>query len=200
MKNMSSKHGGAWSPPVFSDDSAAVKEREVKLPTPEDIQKIYDEARRKGRSEGYSDGYRDGMETAKSSVDEFSRNMSCLASPLKNIEEKIAHDMARLAVGIAKSVIRREVSMNPEVIISLANESISILPVKTASVSVHMNPEDCKILMSHLDTSVIDYKIIEDASISRGGCRVVTKDSVVDCSLETRIEQVLDGVLGGAGE
>jgi flagellar assembly protein FliH len=104
-----------------------------------------------------------------------------------------------VAVAIAARVIRREVQHAPEITLSLVRESLE-LASGASDVQIRMHPDDLHALRTQVQQLAAEIgrlgedAIVADAGISRGGCRVETRNGSIDQQFEAqlaRIEQEL---------
>jgi len=71
--------------------------------------------------------------------------------------------------------------------------------VAARDVQLVLNPEDAVIVRDALSLHEGEQaiRIAEDPVQERGGCQVITSTSQIDASIETRLNSVIAGVLGG---
>lgn len=180
-----------------------------------------------GHERGYNDGKQLGQDEAKEILDaelanlaeqrqellqqqqelenrarEFSDMLQFLQHPLHELDEVVEEQLVELATTIAKQIIRRELKTSPDEVVAVVREALALLPVSNRKVDVFLNPEDIPLVEAtvhpqpeHEEESRIHLH--EDASLTRGGCRVVSNDSHIDASVERRINAVATQVLGG---
>jgi len=95
-------------------------------------------------------------------------------------------------MAIARQVVQRELSTQPEQIRDVVTQAIAALPAGNRHVRIHLHPEDAHLLAENLDVhDGGSWKIIEDASLTRGGCIVDTGATRIDARLETRLQDIL---------
>ena len=101
-------------------------------------------------------------------------------------------------MGVAAQIIRREIKTDPGQVIAAVREAISILPLASQQISLHLQPEDAELVRSALalDEMSPAWKIIEEPLLTRGGCQVVTETSTIDATVENRTAAVIASVLG----
>jgi flagellar biosynthesis/type III secretory pathway protein FliH len=120
----------------------------------------------------------DGIETAKA---------DCLAR-----WEQASLDVA---LAIAARVIRREVRHAPEITLSLVRESLE-LAGGTSDVQIRMHPDDLTLLRTQVQQLAAEIgrlgegAIVADAGISRGGCRVETRNGTIDQQFEAQLARI----------
>jgi len=80
--------------------------------------------------------------------------------------------------------------------------AIKLLPLSAQKINLHLHPADAELVRSsfELDESSSTWAVLEDASITRGGCLVDTDISHVDVSVEKRLSVVIATLLGGEKE
>lgn len=106
------------------------------------------------------------------------------------------HEMVQLAIEIAKKIVRREVTVDREIVISLARVALSRLHNRVLA-SVRLHPEDYQYVAAHREKlgTVSTIKLIEDGSISRGGCLIETDFGDVDARIEQQFNEIERGFL-----
>lgn len=109
---------------------------------------------------------------------------------------RIESDLVELAIQIAKTVVRREVTIDREVALTLVRVSLAKLNQRTAA-EVHLNPEDLAYINTRLDK--LDFRgtvtLVEDPSISLGGCLVHTETGEIDARIESQFDEIAFGLL-----
>ena len=119
---------------------------------------------------------------------------------LADLREQVAtyaeREMVQLAIEIAKKIVRREVTVDPEIVISLARVALSRLHNR-ALATVHLHPDDYQFALSHrerLSTSGT-IKLVDDPAIGRGGCLIETDLGDVDARIEHQFGEIERGFL-----
>lgn len=196
----------AWQPPDVRSRGAApaprpgTRQRTIHSAAElERLQKqAWDEAHAAGRREGHDKGLAEGRDEIRHQVQILKRMIQSLQAPLKSLDDQVEHELASLAVAIARHVVGEELKTDPELILRLVPRVVAELPAGRREVRVRVHPEDAALLREHLPDGdgEASWGLVEDPALSRGGCRVETPDSSVDASLETRLEAVVQRVFG----
>ena len=160
----------------------------------EKIQKqAYDEA--------YARGLKEGMAAGQSHIQEQARLFISLANslqnPIKEMDENIENEIALLCLTIAKQIIRREITLDSGHIISVIREALSALPISAQKIRISLHPDDGVVVrkvMTELNED-ISWCIVDDITLTRGGCKVVTENSQIDATLETRMAMIAAKIL-----
>ncbi len=199
---------------------------EIKPPTAEEIEAIrqaaHDEGYSEGKQQGFDDGKTEGFEQGKQEGTEqglkegleqglqqgetqvsqqtelWQALVSQLHAPLEKVDEQVRKEVVKLAVALARSVIRTEVQSNEAIILQALSEGLKALPVEENQYSIHCHPDDILLIQEHFGSEVIKergWTLIDTPSLERGGCDIVTQHNAVDLSVERRCRGVLDKFL-----
>ncbi len=124
--------------------------------------------------------------------------LQLLARPLQQLDAEIEDELAQLALSVGKQLARRELHIEPTQVIAILRESLALLPIAAREVRVHLHPEDAATVREHLTTPATDraWTIVEDPTLSRGGCVIHSQSSRIDARLEARIAAVAASALG----
>ena len=97
-----------------------------------------------------------------------------------------------VAAAIAKRLVRRELTRQPEVPMTLVREALE-LAAGSSQIRLHLHPDDHKALGGQVQMLVQemsglgDAEMIADAGVSRGGCRVETRFGTIDQQFEAQL-------------
>lgn len=168
-----------------------------------------EESLRLARQEAETRGYEAGMARARAEtgtrlaaleerVKRLDAALSLLARPLEQVDADIEGELAQLALAVGKQLARRELRVEPTRVIAILRESLALLPAAARDVRVHLHPEDAATVREHLTAPGGDraWTIVEDPTLSRGGCLIHSQSSRIDSRLEARIAVVAASVLG----
>jgi flagellar assembly protein FliH len=149
------------------------------------------------------------MQFAQNKIDsEVSAQMNQMREQLTQTIEQVAGlqaeitagaeiQLVELALEIAKKIVGREVSIDREIALTLVKVSLKRLNVR-ASAQVHLNPDDFAFVQAHREK--LDFhgsiEIMEDRSVSVGGCLIRTETGDIDARIESQFDEVAHGLLG----
>ena len=121
-----------------------------------------------------------------------------LARPLEQLDAEIESELAQLALAVGKQLARRELRIEPAQVIAILRESLALLPAAAREVRVHLHPEDAATVREHLTAPAAGqaWTIVEDPTLSRGGCVIQSQSSRIDARLEARIAAIAASALG----
>ncbi|MCP3675705.1 MAG: flagellar assembly protein FliH [Gammaproteobacteria bacterium] len=200
-----------WKPPevtgqsVNSDQIDARKSAKgsstVKTPvTAQEFEEIRKAAYQEGLEKGLENGRKEAQIEQQNITDSLNTILNQCHKLASNFDEKVCEDLVTMTISIAKQVIRRELSVNPEQIMGVIRESINCLPPSTEKLVLKLHPEDATLvreiyqLNEELERS---WKIFEDPGMQRGGCIINSESSVINADLDNRIATIVTKLLGG---
>ena len=158
------------------------------------FQRTYDEKLKNG----YDDGFKQAQQTLNEYKQTFEAIFSSFDNALKDLDNDVIHSITQLAISIAEQVIRRELEINSEQVVSVVKEAIKLLPLDESRLIIHLNPSDIVAVKNVFNQNDIvnSCSIVEDPSIQRGGCKLATEDSIIDATVDSQIAQIAAKILG----
>ncbi|MBY0339965.1 MAG: flagellar assembly protein FliH [Rhodocyclaceae bacterium] len=185
----------AAEPPPPPPPPAAVEpppEPAVKLPTAEEVESIYSQA----REEGYRVGFNEGQQAALAEAQKFSALVEKLDEAITGMEDEVAEELLALSLEVARQVVRETVRLQPQAILAVVREALLQLPHQHAMVYLH--PDDAALVRLHIGDQLAHagHRIQDDPALTRGDCQIESGNTRVDATLEHRWQRVVAG-LGG---
>ncbi len=187
---------------AYDEAFALGKEEGVQQGIPQGIQQGLEEGYAEGFAKGTQQGYDEKIHVLQTQAQAFSELLDALSEPFKKLDEEVEQELVKLAIGIATQIIRREIKMNPGQVVAAAREAISVLPLASQKITIHLHPEDADLVRSVLSLEDVSpsWSVFEDPLITRGGCKIDTEVSHVDATIEHRLAAVIANVLGSERE
>ena len=196
-----------WEPPSVSGERGS-HHRITAPPTADELRNLQAQARKEGfeqgKKEGFEFGHKEGVLAAQKRVQAYVKRMDSLFNllnePLKTLDDEVEQEMITLIISMVRQLVRREVRADPNQIIGVVREALSILPVASRNVQLVLHPDDAVLIHEIYGLSETDlgWKILEDPVMSAGGCRIVTDTSQVDATLESRLANLIAPLLGSS--
>ncbi|MES9940144.1 MAG: flagellar assembly protein FliH [Candidatus Thiodiazotropha sp. 6PLUC2] len=201
-----------WLPPEMGDGKKSQSRGTIHPPgappTAQQLEAIqqqaYEEGFEKGKQEGFEFGHKEGLNQARQDLHHYTsqldRLLETFVRPLRNLDNQVEKELLALVIAIVKQLVRREVKSDPNLIVGVVREALSVLPVSSRNVRLLLHPEDAELIREvyALGDAEVGWDLIEDPVINRGGCRVVTDTSQVDATLESRLASLIAPLLAGA--
>jgi flagellar assembly protein FliH len=164
---------------------------------------------RVAREQSEARGYEAGMAKAQADmqgklaeldarIKRFDGLLQFMAQPLRELDEEVEKSLLQLTLSVGKQLARRELRVDPTQVIAIIRESLQELPTSAREPRVHLHPEDAAIVRECLTEPVSEraWTVVEDPTMSRGGCVIRTENSQIDARLESRISAVIANALG----
>ena len=200
-----------WLPPDINGGKVSAQ-RTVQPPsappTAEELEKLqkaaYEEGFEQGRKEGFEYGHNEGLEQSRKQLQhyttELDRLLKTFEQPLTELDNQLERELLSLVIAIVRQLVRREVKSDPNLIIGVVREALSILPVNSRNVRLLVHPEDADLIREiyALGDTEVGWQLVEDPVINRGGCKVVTETSQIDATLDSRLASLIAPLLAGA--
>lgn len=166
------------------------------LPTVEELAGIREQSRAEGYDEGHAAGYADALAIGRAEAATELEHLKTLAvtfgTALSQADENIASDVLELALHLAKGMLRTALEVKPELVIPVVREAIEYLPVLQQPAILMLNPDDIKLVREAIGEELDKggWRVVEDAQIARGGCKVDTASNQIDAQAASRWQRL----------
>ena len=146
-----------------------------------------------GQKTGHAAGYAAGLAAGHAEAAALTEVVVSARAALDALGGTLADRTVQLAIAIAQQVIRSELATRPESILAVLRDAMGNMPGSDARLQIHVNPADAAILHAHMGDEMNrnNWQAVEDPSMQRGGCRLVSNEGDVDATLATRWKNVL---------
>jgi flagellar assembly protein FliH len=169
-------------------------------PTVEELEAIREEARQSGHAEGYEAGRREGHEEAHAEVMaegkaanavelEHLRSLAAeFGAALAGADELIANEVLDLALHLARGMLKTALPVRPGLILPVVREAIEYLPALQQPALLMLHPDDVKAVREGIAEELDKggWRLVEDPSVGRGGCKIDTASNQIDAQAATR--------------
>jgi flagellar assembly protein FliH len=176
----------------------------IPMPTVEEIEAIREAARQEGYAEGHAAGiaaghdagYQDGLDMGHAEAAAELTHLQNLATEFGHAvtaaDEAISNDVLELALHLARNMVRTSFEVRPELILPVVREAIDYLPTLQQPALLVLHPEDALIVKSSIghELDKTGWRVIEDDSLARGGCRVDTASNQIDAQIASRWQRL----------
>lgn len=157
--------------------------------------------------EGYRQGYQQGVADARRetieqvaeqtglAIEALARAAATMEASRAELENAALADVVKLAIAIARRVTKRQGLIDPGVLSENLREAVKQL-IRRDDVRVAIHPDQRAALDQMLARLKIEWpqiervEIMEDDSISPGGCRVSGGQGEIDAALETQLDRI----------
>ncbi len=154
---------------------------------------------RQARDGGYQDGYRDGLAALEAFKQSHATQTSAQVSAviqqmqarLDLVEQDLAQRVAGIALEVARQVVRSELAQNPQHVVAVTHEALSVLLVSARHIVVRLNPNDLSLVTQGCVDALAarGARLMADSEIEAGGCVVESDIGTVDAQVSSRWQQ-----------
>ncbi len=118
---------------------------------------------------------------------------------MARIDAQIEHELVEMALAVAKAILRREVTVDPNHLIGMIRGAIEQLPPGEHDIEIRLHPEAASVVEKTLQEydGERTWKIVRDPALGRGDCRVHADPSYVDASPAALVDRLAVSLLGG---
>lgn len=196
--------GGVTAPSPFSPAKTPPPAAAAPVEPPPPPEPSVHELVHAARQSGYQDGYRDGMAALDAFKQSFAQQMSRQIGALvenfdtemRALEDDMAQTVARIAVELARQVVRSELQQRPELIARVAHDAVEALQLSARHVRVRVHPDDYPLVRDGAgeELQAREAQLIPDADVPRGGVKVDADIASVDATIATRWQQAVSAI------
>lgn len=157
---------------------------------------------REAFTKGYAQGERAGNEATAARGDVMLRRLAQTLEELQSLRadliRRTEREVVELSLAIARKVLQREVSLDPELLLAMARVALDRL-ADVATASIRLHPEDFNLTVAARGSTTVSshgVQIVADATVRRGGCVVQSEFGAVDVGISDQIDQLTHALLG----
>jgi flagellar assembly protein FliH len=149
---------------------------------------------------GYTQGERAAADAAVARGEQILRRLSSAVDELNALKadvlQRAERDIVQLSLAIARRIVHREISLDPELVATMARVALDRLG-QPAGARIHLHPDDCATVTKGRGLAAGGaVQIVADVNVGRGGCRVHSDLGQIDLSLDAQIAEVEAALLG----
>jgi len=192
---------GSVAPIWWKDGNAApqvVEAIPVRMPSQGNSSTESDAQAREAYQRGFAEGTAVGKEQAGVEVqpvlDRLAQTLAELAALRSRIRRDAEKDLLKLAIAIARRVLHREVTIDPESIEGLIKVALEKLQSRDLC-KVRVHPQHAAFMKASFDRISNSKKIelIADASLRCGDVLFETANGTLDASIESQLSEIERG-------
>lgn len=159
----------------------------------------HEEGLQQGLAEGREQGRKEALEQSREEVSQglerLEQLMAELVDPIHRHEDELETALFNLATVLARAVLYRELQLDSSQIRTVVREAVASLPSTQDNVRIRINPADAEWVKDVAGRLDAEASIVDDESILAGGCKVETRHSLVDFTVEKRFQKAVQRML-----
>lgn len=148
-----------------------------------------------GREQGKNQGYDDTRKEIDTKLDRLEHLLGELLLPIQRHEDELETSLVNLTTVLARAVVYRELTIDSSQIRHVVRRAMETLPSTAENIRIHIHPEDCEMVREVTARLEASASVIEDTGILPGGCKVETRHSLVDFTVEKRFQRAVQSML-----
>lgn len=123
--------------------------------------------------------------------EQLTNTLDELATLRATITAQAERNLVQLALEIARKIVHREVTIDGEIVMTLARIGLTRGHSRTPA-TIHLHPDDFAYVSTHREQLVSGQalELVEDRSIMRGGCLVRTEMGDVDARIDQQFIEI----------
>lgn len=180
---------------VIYNSLTAAQLEEISNQAYEDVR---EQARADGLQQGKDEGYQAGINAAREEQEQSAENLAktidMLFSSLAGQDDEVEQALVNLVICVSRSILRRELTIDSSQIAAIVSDAVDELPLSASDVTIHLSEQDFQLLQEHNDISA-QWRLQIDRTLTAGGCRVSSRHSVVDYTLEDQFQQTINSLV-----
>ncbi len=159
--------------------------------------------------EAYAKGRQEALDQAGKKLEQASRAFAAAVTEVDKLRGQLAErsrdDMLRLVMVIAEQVIRREVTLHPDIVVKTIEQALQA-SVRADHCKIHVNPADLEAVTAQKPlflasiSGLKNLSIEADPQVTAGGCRIASDLGEVDATLETQLAMIRQTLTEGMSE
>ncbi len=155
------------------------------LPTVDEVSAIEQQAR--------DEGYRAGLGEARDGNQRLAALLGGVPEAVARMERDMAQTLVKLAIDLARQVVREAIAVRPELIVPVVSEALAGIARTAEPGGLHVNPADLPIVQERLGDALehAGWKAFGDERVERGGCRLDFAGGQVDATVGLRWQRVM---------
>lgn len=153
------------------------------------------EAHRRGFAEGEAQGRQAAAAQFQAAIEGLARSAVEIAALRPRIHREAEADLVRLAVAVARRVLRRELTVDPEALLGLVKAALDKLDLRELN-RIRVHPGAASPLERALRDAALPARIevLADASLEPGAAIFETGRGTLDSSVETQLVEIERGL------
>ncbi|RJG05959.1 flagellar assembly protein FliH [Noviherbaspirillum cavernae] len=152
----------------------------------------FEQGRAAGIEQGHAEGLAQGRAQAEAERQQLQEVAATFGNEIAHASERIAHDVLDLALDLAKAMLKNALNVRPELVIPIVGDAIRYLPSVQQPALLFLHPDDARLVRELMGDELekAAWRIVDDAHMARGGCRVETSSNQIDATMTTRWQRI----------
>src|SRR5690606_35238768 len=162
----------------------------------EAIRHQMEQAFQEGYSKGFTEGEKQGVTQVEPVMERLAQSIESLAVYKPSLRREVQEDVVQLAVEVARRILHREMSIDPEALSGLVSVAFSRVDAREVH-HVLAHPKDLLSIRSVLSRlpGCGQLEVIADPKLELGSVLFETSRGTLDASVTTQLQEIERGLL-----
>lgn len=176
------------------------------------------EIKEKARRDGYAAGVNEGKKAAfQEEKAKLTGEVASARGTILTVAEEIrkhraaigdqaVRDMIKLAVAVAEKIVKAEIEVDGNAVLRNVTKAVELAAGKNKGVTILVNEADAdavkrfvpEMLQAFMDAGQIE--VAADAAIAKGGCKIVTRECMIDADIASQLDEICAILMGRRGD
>lgn len=157
------------------------------------------QGQQEGQEAGFQQGYSEGWQQANTEVNQQLQRLQALIEHLQGavaqLDAETEAALLSLVDLVCRAVLRRDLKLERSHLTQIVQGAVKALPAGNQRIKITVNPEDLNLVEAACQDLLEDYRVYGDAEVVLGGARIETQHSLVDATLASRYQQIIEQLL-----
>ncbi|MAC46806.1 MAG: hypothetical protein CMI12_08130 [Oceanospirillum sp.] len=153
------------------------------------------EGHEEGSQQGYQEGLQQGQREIDAALGQLNNVLALLHEPIEQQSEELEHVLYNLLEKLVRIMTHHELQLRSDVVLDIIRESLDALPRNSERIRVFVSAQDFELANNQSMGSLDKWQVYIDEAMQPGGCRVETLNSLIDASVETRLNDMLNQIV-----
>ena len=164
------------------------------------VQQTREQAYAEGQAAGHAAGVAQATQEWQQRMDDYvggagqevahqlAHLLQTMDESLNELQQRMARELLQLACDIARQVVRRELTNQPQALLPVVREALDMLVNEGRVATVRLHPHDLSAVENHLRGTYAQGRVQwqADPAVAPGDCLVESAGTVIDGSMEKR--------------
>lgn len=148
-----------------------------------------------GRERGHNEGYEETQAKVAANQQRLEQLLGELVLPISQHQDELETSLVNLTMVLARAVVYRELTIDSSQIRQVVRRAVEALPSTAENIRIHVHPDDYTVVCEVAERFEATASVVEDEGVLPGGCRVQTRNSLVDFTVEKRFQRAVQAML-----
>jgi flagellar assembly protein FliH len=148
-----------------------------------------------GKERGHSEGYDETRTEVSASLERLDQLLGELLVPISRHQDELETSLLNLTMVLARAVVYRELTIDSSQIRQVVRRAVEALPSPAENTRIYVHPDDYSSVLEVAERFEAAASVVEDDKVLPGGCRVETRNSLVDFTVEKRFQRAVQSML-----